>query len=94
MTLDDLAALFARGRAQGLKGSSLHVALLLHIHGAAKPKALVADTGLSHSSLTQMMDRFQLEGWVTREPDPHDKRGTVVTLTAAGREKFKSIFEP
>lgn len=37
--------------------------------------------------LSKVIDRFELRGWVVRQPDPTDGRYTLATLTVAGREK-------
>jgi len=37
------------------------------------------------SSATYLVDRLVDAGWVVREPDPHDRRVSMVVLTAPGR---------
>ena len=50
----------------------------------------VADPlGFSRSGLTRVMDRLAAAGWVTREPSPDDRRGTVAVLTPAGRGRVR-----
>lgn len=39
---------------------------------------------LSQPSLSRMCDRLEASGYVAREHDPDDKRGTVICLTDAG----------
>ncbi|WXG71811.1 MarR family winged helix-turn-helix transcriptional regulator [Rhodococcus sovatensis] len=39
---------------------------------------------LSQPSLSRMCERLDKLGYLTREPDPSDKRGTIVALTDAG----------
>lgn len=41
---------------------------------------------LSPGGATKVIDRLEKMGYVTRSPDPHDRRATVVEITAAGRE--------
>ncbi|PFG21195.1 MarR family winged helix-turn-helix transcriptional regulator [Serinibacter salmoneus] len=41
-------------------------------------------TGSSLSRLSNVVSRFEKRGWVTRRPDTHDRRATVVTLTDDG----------
>jgi DNA-binding MarR family transcriptional regulator len=41
---------------------------------------------LTSSGTTKRLDRLEQAGLVARTPDPHDRRGTLITLTAAGRE--------
>ncbi|TWP52054.1 MarR family transcriptional regulator [Lentzea tibetensis] len=46
---------------------------------------------LTQPSLSRMVERLAQAGLVDREPDPHDKRGTVVVLTDAGLEMQRHI---
>jgi DNA-binding MarR family transcriptional regulator len=41
---------------------------------------------LTSSGTTKRLDRLEQAGLVARTPDPDDRRGTLITLTAAGRE--------
>ena len=41
---------------------------------------------LTSSGTTKRLDRLEQAGLITRTPDPHDRRGTLITLTDAGRE--------
>lgn len=41
---------------------------------------------LSQPSLSRMVERLEVAGWVTRTPAPDDARGVVVALTAAGED--------
>ena len=39
---------------------------------------------LTSSGTTKRLDRLEQAGLITRGPDPDDRRGTLITLTAAG----------
>ena len=41
---------------------------------------------LTSSGTTKRLDRLEQAGLITRAPDPDDRRGTLITLTDAGRE--------
>ncbi|PMC40476.1 MarR family transcriptional regulator [Bacillus sp. UMB0899] len=43
------------------------------------------------SSMSQMIDRLELAGMVSREPNQHDARTKVVTLTETGRESITKM---
>ena len=40
---------------------------------------------LTSSGTTKRLDRLEQAGLITRAPDPDDRRGTLITLTDAGR---------
>ncbi|GLY06040.1 MarR family transcriptional regulator [Actinoplanes sp. NBRC 101535] len=49
------------------------------------PGALAASMMLSTGGTTARLDRLEKATLVTRSPDPHDRRGVLVRLTARGR---------
>jgi DNA-binding MarR family transcriptional regulator len=40
------------------------------------------------SNVTQLVDRLEADGLVTRAPDPNDRRSRLAVLTPAGRKAF------
>jgi DNA-binding MarR family transcriptional regulator len=89
--------LHAAGSAQAYVESKLDAAGLSLAKWAAL-KAL-ADAGESlplgqlaerlscvKSNITQLVDRLEADGLVTRKPDPHDRRSRLAVLTAEGRK--------
>ena len=38
-----------------------------------------------------MLDRLQQLGWITRTPDPEDRRRNTIKLTGVGRRKAKAV---
>ncbi|MHB1473723.1 MAG: MarR family winged helix-turn-helix transcriptional regulator [Dermatophilaceae bacterium] len=81
----------ARGSAfaeHGLEGWEFDVLSALRRAGAPyelSPGALVAQTLVTSGTMTNRVDRLTARGLVGRGPDPSDRRGVKVTLTAAGR---------
>lgn len=49
------------------------------------PTALYRESLLSSGAITNRIDRVEAQGMVRRLPDPNDRRGTIVQLTAKGR---------
>jgi DNA-binding MarR family transcriptional regulator len=49
------------------------------------PKALMEAVMLSSGGMTKRLDTMEWAGLIERRPDPADRRGTLVRLTAAGR---------
>ncbi len=46
---------------------------------------------LTQPSVSRLLDRLAARGLVTKDNDPDDARGTVVTLTAAGLDEFRRV---
>lgn len=62
---------------------------LLHLaHSDHPPRmsAIAERLILSPGGTTKVIDRLESMGYVTRRPDPTDRRATVVDLTDAGRD--------
>jgi DNA-binding MarR family transcriptional regulator len=51
------------------------------------PGALLRATLVTSGTMTNRIDRLEQADLVRRDPDPQDKRGVLVTLTAAGRSR-------
>jgi len=41
------------------------------------------------SNITQLIDRLEADGFVTREPDPNDRRARLAVMTSAGRKAYE-----
>src|SRR4051794_11338488 len=56
-----------------------------------RPTDLTNATMLTSSGTTKRLDKLEREGLIRREADPDDRRGTLITLTDAGRELIDSV---
>ncbi|HEY2834280.1 MAG TPA: MarR family transcriptional regulator [Sporichthyaceae bacterium] len=56
------------------------------------PGALLTQTLVTSGTMTNRIDRLTARGLVRREPDPHDRRGVLVLLTEAGRDRVDAAF--
>ncbi|MDQ2797104.1 MAG: MarR family transcriptional regulator [Actinomycetota bacterium] len=54
--------------------------------------ALVQQTLVTSGTMTNRVDRLERSGFVVRRPDPGDRRGVLVRLTAAGRDVVDSAM--
>ena len=50
-----------------------------------RPTDFAATLMLTSSGTTKRLDRLEAAGHITREPDPGDRRGVLITLTSRGR---------
>ena len=50
-----------------------------------RPTDFAAALMLTSSGTTKRLDRLEAAGYVTREPDPGDRRGVLIALTPQGR---------
>ena len=57
------------------------------------PGALVRQTMVTSGTMTNRVDRLVARGLVERSPDPRDRRGVLVTLTATGKRTVDGAFE-
>ncbi len=53
---------------------------------------LAAQTGLSTSGVTRVVDRLEREGLVARQACPSDRRASYAVLTSVGRERLESVL--
>lgn len=64
---------------------------VINDRGAADATGL-AEVGLLHApSVTRILRELEGRKLIVRQPDPHDRRRTLVALTADGREVVKDI---
>jgi DNA-binding MarR family transcriptional regulator len=76
------------GRVSGRAAANLTAALTLSTldrEGLVRVTILAAAAGIGQSAMTQMVQRLERQGLVTRVDDPEDGRVALVSLTDAGR---------
>jgi len=61
--------------------------------GLRTPAELADAAGVTRATMTGLVDTLERDGFVKREPDPHDRRMTSVRLTSGG-ERFLRDFLP
>jgi DNA-binding MarR family transcriptional regulator len=78
--------------------SASGASLLMHLRvlpppHRATPTFLGQRMSLTSGAMTSLVDRLEAEGYVTRQPDPDDRRGVLVTLTPSGIEIANELHE-
>ncbi|MFC4590194.1 MarR family winged helix-turn-helix transcriptional regulator [Sphaerisporangium corydalis] len=61
---------------------------------ATTPSGLGIALGLTTGSVTAMLDRLQRLGYLTRSPDPGDRRKVVVRITPEAARRAYEIYGP
>lgn len=86
------SVLFRRAisRRLGLSATDSECLTLLSIKGVCTPKELARYTGLTTGSTTAMLDRLEKVGYITRKPNPTDRRGVLVEIN----EKYTELAKP
>jgi DNA-binding MarR family transcriptional regulator len=59
-----------------------------------RPTDLMNALMLTSSGTTKRLDRLEKAGMVAREPDPGDRRGTLIVLTETGRTLIDGVTGP
>jgi DNA-binding MarR family transcriptional regulator len=67
---------------------SLVISNLAVAGGEMTPRDLGKRLMISSGTLTSMLDRLESHGFVTRVPNPDDRRSLLITLTERGRESL------
>jgi DNA-binding MarR family transcriptional regulator len=83
-------------RAFGLQTGEFDVLAALRRSGAPftlTPTVLARKLMLSPAGVTDRLNRLEAAGLVTRAPDPDDRRGSLVSLTRAGRERVDAAVD-
>jgi DNA-binding MarR family transcriptional regulator len=80
----------AKLNAVGLSYAKLAALTCLAEAGESLPLGQIAERlACVKSNITQLVDRLEADGLVTREPDPNDRRTKLAVLTPAGRKAVK-----
>ncbi|WP_350269272.1 MarR family transcriptional regulator [Brevibacterium sp. CBA3109] len=79
----------------GIEGWAFDVLSALRRSGEPyqlSPSTLLQETLVTSGTMTNRIDRLVTAGWVERRPDPGDRRGVLVRLTAGGRATVDSAL--
>jgi DNA-binding MarR family transcriptional regulator len=82
--------------AQGLESWEFDVLSALRRSGEPyqlSPGQLLRETLVTSGTMTNRVDRMTARGLVARRPDPSDRRGVQVRLTAAGRQAVDAALD-
>ncbi|HET6988912.1 MAG TPA: MarR family transcriptional regulator [Kribbella sp.] len=94
--LDGIVRRQRRASREGLGDTVTHgqFRVLRTLDGAEKPlrlSELAAKLGIVPRSATSVVDDLESAGLVARQPDPNDRRATLVSLTPAGTQILTTL---
>ncbi|MFD0366080.1 MarR family winged helix-turn-helix transcriptional regulator [Nocardia sp. GCM10030253] len=89
-----IAKLEPTWKANGLSGLDANALMRLSRSPGRRLRMtdLAAQTNLSTSGITRLVDRLQRGGFVRREADPGDRRSSYAVLTAAGATRLARVL--
>jgi DNA-binding MarR family transcriptional regulator len=67
------------------------LATLRRSGGTLRPTDLTNASMLTSSGTTKRLDKLEAAGLIAREPDPGDRRGTLIALTDKGRRLIDAL---
>ena len=101
--LNDLSAVIGRDHLEphfaafGLQRGEFDVLATLRRSGAPftlTPTDLYEATMMTSGGMTARLDRLEKRGLIARQPNPDDRRGTLVSLTEQGRDLVEAAVIP
>lgn len=78
----------ARLKALGFATAQLPVLGALHSGEKRSQTDLARLAKVEQSSMAQLLARMQRDGLITREPDPEDRRSSLISLSTEARERL------
>lgn len=79
-------------RRVGLGASEEKVLELVRRHGHPSVGDLAEYTGMAKNSISDLLDRLETKGFITREPHPTDGRKVAIVATEAGAARIGQLF--
>jgi DNA-binding MarR family transcriptional regulator len=86
--------------AAGLSMSRAKALWALDAEGPLRARALADRFGCAAATVTDLVDGLERDGYVTRTPDPSDRRAVLISITPAGhaaaagaRERKRAVLD-
>lgn len=84
----------AAGRAMGVNGTDGRCLDILDRRGRLSAGQLAEASGLTTGAVTAVLDRLEAKGYVSRVPDPGDRRRVLVEITEKQRQAAWRLYGP
>ncbi|TQM63555.1 MarR family winged helix-turn-helix transcriptional regulator [Klugiella xanthotipulae] len=94
--LVELSSEFERGLARELGINLTDLEAMEHLiqDGPLSPGDIARRLGISAASVTIAVDRLSAMGHVSRQPNPLDRRGVLISATPDSRQRTMSVLMP
>jgi MarR family transcriptional regulator for hemolysin len=80
--------------AAGVDGTQLALLLLVGELGRATATEVAAELGVPFMTASDALRRLEHAGDVARFPNPEDRRSSVFSLTATGKQRVRAVAKP
>lgn len=80
-------------RPMGISFAGYRLLFTIKSVGQVNPNELARLSSVSTASIASLLNTLEKSGLVTREPDPEDKRKTVVQLSDEGEQMLAELFQ-
>lgn len=77
----------------GLNSTDLQCLHLLELQSSATPGEIARWAGLTTGGVTVVLDRLESAGYIRREPNPADRRSTIIRPVAARLKKLHAMYQ-
>jgi DNA-binding MarR family transcriptional regulator len=78
----------------GVNGTDMECLGYLLSKRISTPTELSKYTGLSSGATTAMLDRLEKGEFIERQPNPEDRRGTLIVLVKSGADRVARWYAP
>jgi len=76
----------------GLNGTDIQCLNLLELQGSATPGELSRWAFLSTGGVTVVLDRMEKAGYIRRDPNPHDRRSSIIRPVTAKMRTLHALY--
>jgi DNA-binding MarR family transcriptional regulator len=77
---------------QGMNPIDMDSLRFLFLKGISTPSEVSRYTGLTSGATTALLDRLEKAGFIERQPNPDDRRGTLIVAAKGAAEKVAGWF--
>ena len=77
----------------GLNGTDMQCLNLLELQGSATPGEIARWAFLTTGGVTVVLDRLEKAGYIRRQPNPHDRRSSIIRPVPSKFRKLRPHYQ-